>query len=47
MGPKVVSELFKYFNLALNKVALPFAKTKTVLVDLYKQKERHIYIKST
>ena len=36
LGPKVISELMKYLKLALSKVVGIFAKSKTLIIDIYR-----------
>lgn len=47
LGPKVILELIKYLDLAVNRVEGKFAKSKTIIVDIYKGRERHLYLKPT
>ena len=42
IGPKVVPELIKYLLLAYKKVPFGFCKDKTVIIDTFNLKERHI-----
>lgn len=46
LGPKVIGDLMKYLNLATGRVTGLFARSRTLIVDIYRKRERHIYLKS-
>lgn len=45
LGPKVISDLMRYLNLATGRVSTKFARSRTLIVDIYRKRERHIYLK--
>ena len=45
LGPKVIGDLMNYLRLALEKVPTPIARTRSLIVDIYQRRERHIYTK--
>jgi len=46
LGPKVISDLMTYLKLATSRVNGLLARSRTFIVDIYKKRERHIYLKS-
>jgi hypothetical protein len=46
MGPKVLADLMKYLKLATGMVTGQFARSKSIIIDIYKKRERHIYLRS-
>jgi len=46
MGPKALADLMKYLKLATGMVTGQFARSKSIIIDIYKKRERHIYLRS-
>lgn len=46
LGPKALADLMKYLKLATGMVTNQFARSKSFIVDIYKKRERHIYLRS-
>ena len=46
VGPKALADLMKYLKLATGMVTNQFARSKSIIVDIYKKRERHIYLRS-
>lgn len=46
MGPKAIADLMKYLKLATGMVTCQFARSKSIIIDIYRKRERHIYLRS-
>lgn len=46
LGPKVIPGLMTYLNLATDQIQSKLARSKSIIVDIYQKRERHIYLKS-
>lgn len=46
LGPKVIPVLVNFLLLAYKKIGNKFCKNRTAIIDIYKMKERHIYMRT-
>lgn len=46
LGPKVIPELVNFLQLAYKKVTNSFCKGRSVIIDTFKMRERHMYLKT-